>query len=124
MTSENPMKVIAAAQEQFEELTKGSVSDYLSDLVEQFLNDIDGAKDYCQEVSHMWDSFLHDVQDTLSSILQEYGCGPEYDVANGVCLNVRRIIGLLTEVEEHLISSPSQLGAWYALGHLSYQNCH
>lgn len=71
----------------------------------------------------MWDGFLHDVQDTLSSILQEYGCGPEYDVANAVCSNVRRVISLLTEVEELLISSPHQLRDWYALGRLSYQKC-
>lgn len=110
MTSENPLKVIASAQGKFEKLTKGSVSDYLSNIVEKCLNDVNGAKEYCQEVSHVWDSFLHDVQDTLSSILQEYGCRPECDVANAVCSNVWHIIALLTEVEEHLIMSPPTWG--------------
>ena len=72
--------------------------------------------------SSVWDSFLHDVQDTLSSVLQEYDCGPEYDVGEATRSDIRHVIGLLTEVEELLLSSPSQLRDWHALGRLAYQN--
>ena len=71
----------------------------------------------------MWDNYLHEVQDALLLVLQEYGCGLEYDMANEVRSDVRHVIGLLTEVEELLMLSPSQLGDWHALGRLAYQNC-
>ena len=122
LNSDDPLKVIASAQGHFEKLTKGSVSGYLSEVVEKCLNDVDGGKEYCQVTSSVWDSFLHDVQDTLSSVLQEYGCGPEYDVGEATRSDIRHVIGLLTEVEELLLSSPSQLRDWHALGRLAYQN--
>lgn len=124
MNSADPLKVIALAQGEFEKLTKGSVFEYLSEIVEHCLNNVDGAKEYCEAVSTMWDIFLHDVQDILSSILQEYGCGPEYDVTNAVRSDIRHVIDLLTEVEEQVMSSPSQLGHLHALGRLAFQDCN
>ena len=124
MNSADPLTAIASAQGEFEKLTKGSVFEYLSEIVDHCLNNVDGAKDYCKAVSSMWDIFLHDVQDILSSILQEHGCGPEYEVANAVRTDVRHVIDLFTEVEELVISSPSQLGALHAFGRLAYQNCN
>ncbi|EDR04409.1 uncharacterized protein LACBIDRAFT_330686 [Laccaria bicolor S238N-H82] len=122
LDNDDPLKVIASAQGHFEKLTRGSISGYLSEVVERCLNDIDGSKEYCQVTSSVWDSFLHDVQDTLSSVLQEYGCRPEYDVGEATHLDIRHVIGLIAEVEELLLSSPSQLWEWHALGRLAYQN--
>ena len=73
MNSDDPLKVIASAQGHFEKLTKGSAVQYLSEVVEKCLHDVDGAKEYCQALSSMWDNFLHEVQDALSLVLQEYG---------------------------------------------------
>ena len=123
MNSDDPLKVIASVQGQFEKLTKGSAVQYLSDVVERCLHDVDGAREHCQALSSMWDNYLHEVQDALSSVLQEYGCGLEYDMANEVRSDVRHVIGLLTKVEELLMLSPSQLGDWHALRRLAYQNC-
>jgi len=122
LNSDNPLKVITSSQGHFEKLTKGSISGYLSEVVEKCLNDVDGSKEYCQVTLIIWDSFLHDVQDTLSSILQEYSCRPEYDVGKATCPDIRHVIGLLTKVEELLLSLPSQLRDWHTLAHLAYQN--
>ena len=89
LNSDDPLKVIASTQGRFEKLTKGSISGYSSEVVEKCLNDIDGSKEYCQVTSSIWDSFLHDVQDTLSSVLQEYSCGPEYDVGEAMRSDIR-----------------------------------
>lgn len=123
MNSDDPLKVIASTQGCFEKLTKGSTFQYLSEVVEKCLHDIDGAKEYCQALLSMWDNYLHEVQDALSSVLQEYGCRLEYDIANAVHSDVWHVIGLLTKIEELLMLSPSQLGDWHALGCLAYQNC-
>ena len=119
----DPIKTLAQARIAFEEKTQGDLYKYVDDVVKECIARPSSALEFCKETASVWVVLVEYIQACLGEVLQEYGCGREYDEANRVGADFRHVMFLLEEIEEFLMTREGELADWHASGCLGYQIC-
>jgi hypothetical protein len=119
----NPIKALAQAKITFDEKTQGDLYKYVDDVVKECITRASSALEFCRETASVWVDLVEYIQACLGEVLQEYGCGREYDEANRVGADFRHVMLLLEEIEEFLMTREGELADWHASGCLGYQIC-
>jgi len=76
-----------------------------------------------KQITSMWVNLMDYIQSCLGEVLQEYGCGREYNEANWVGADFRHVMFLLEEIKEFLMTREGELADWHMSGCLGYQIC-
>ena len=119
----DPIKVLAQAKIAFDEKTEGDKYKYIDDVVKECITTPGSALEFCKATASVWVDLVEYIQACLGEVLQEYGCGREYDEANRVGADFRHVMFLLEEIEEFLMTREGELADWHASGCLGYQIC-
>jgi hypothetical protein len=119
----DPIKALAQAKITFNEKTQGDLYKYVDDVVKECIMRPSSVLEFCKETASMWVDLVEYIQACLGEVLQEYGCGREYDEANQVGADFRHVMFLLEEIEEFLMTREGELADWHASGCLCYQIC-
>ena len=119
----DPIKVLAQAKIALDEKTEGDKYKYIDDVVKECITTPGSALEFCKATASVWVDLVEYIQACLGEVLQEYGCGREYDKANRVGADFRHVMFLLEEIEEFLMTREGELADWPASGCLGYQIC-
>ena len=65
---------------------------------------------------------IYQIRDSLAEILQDYGCGEEYRMANATANEYQNLLTLLEDVHASaVVHTPSQFEDGYHRGRFAYQ---
>jgi len=119
----DPIKTLAQAKIAFDKKTKGDKYKYIDDVVKECIVTPSSVLEFCKATASMWVDLVDYIQACLGEVLQEYGCGRDYDEANRVGADFRHVMFLLEEIEEFLMTREGELADCHASGCLGYQIC-
>ena len=119
----DPIKTLNQAKIAFDEKTQGDKYKYIDDIVKECIASPGSALEFCKVTASMWVDLVDYIQSCLGKVLQEYGCGSEYNDADRVGAEFRHVMFLLEEIEEFLMTREGELADWHASGCLGYQIC-
>lgn len=103
-------------------VTNNTIFGYVDDIIRACISAPEDAIGLLTEAEHLWEESIYQICDALAEILQDYGCGEEYRMANATANKYQNLLTLLEDVHASaVVHTPSQFEDGYHRGRFAYQ---